>query len=181
MATRTMTKLIYRLLFIELFFSLFLFIQGYWYWLLNFQLAFVSSLLIILGSFHSYKRMVNKRIEAGESQDDALLEKLEDPHGLYEEDLDEGQNLDQDLDLKAVVKEEKERLKAEKQSFKKTLKTTPALFSPLRFAPYIFLVLSFIGLNNNHILDIPAFLIGLGAGITAAVVLGKAWIVSTNP
>lgn len=169
-----MTKNIVRVVLIQLLFSLVLFVQGYWYWLLNFQLAFLSSVLIIMGSFYSYRRMIIKRLESGEAGDDVLLEKLEDPHGLYEEEYDETPH--EALDLKEVIKDERAKLKANKQSFKKTLKSTPALFSPLRFVPYLFLVLSFIGLNNNKILDVPAFLIGLGVGVLTAIFLGRHWI-----
>jgi hypothetical protein len=49
MMTRTMRKVISRLLLVKLVFALFLFVQGYWYWLLNFELAFFASMFIIIG------------------------------------------------------------------------------------------------------------------------------------
>jgi hypothetical protein len=106
-----------------------------------------------------------------------LMEKLEDPYNLYDE-----VNLDKEIqeDLVAVVKEEKKRLKQDKQTIKKTIKSTPGIFSPLRFIPYAVLILSFIGLNNNHILDVVAFLVGLGVGIAMAIFLGKRWISLSN-
>ncbi len=177
MMMRKMTKLIYRLLILQLLFILVLFVQGYWYWLLNFELAFVSAMFIIAGSFSGYKRMVDRRLEVGEGMNDAMLEKIEDPHELYDED-EPCEEVDQELS--AVIKEEKKRLKQNKQTLKKTIKSTPGIFSPWRFIPYIVLVLSFIGLNNNHVLDIPAFLIGLAAGIISAVLIGKRWISSTS-
>lgn len=170
---RKMIKLISRLLLVQLLFSAVLLIQGYWYWLLNFELAFVSSLLVVLGSFSGYRRMVQKRIDSGEGMDDEMLEKLEDPYSLYEEESFEKA---EEQDLAAVVKEEKKRLKEQKQTLKKTVKSVPGIFSAWRFLPYLFLVISFIGLNNNHMLDIPAFLIGLAAGIVSAVLIGKRWI-----
>lgn len=173
MMTRTMRKLIYRLLLIKLIFALVLFTQGYWYWLLNFELAFFASMLIILGSFSGYKRMIQRRLDSGEGMDDSMLEKLEDPYELYE---DESLPSDEELSITEIVKEEKQRLKKNKETFKKTVKSTTGILSPWRFLPYLFLVLSFIALNNNHILDIFAFLTGLGLGIISAVLLGKAWI-----
>lgn len=168
--TRMMRRLIYRLLLVKLIFAIVLFSLGYWYWLLNFELAFFCSMFIVFGSFHGYKALVRKRLEAGEGSDDSLLEKIEDPYELYEE---EAQTIeDSTPDLSQVVKEEKARLKENKETLKKTIKSTPGLFSIWRFIPYIVLVLSFIGLNNNHILDIPAFLIGLGFGIASAVFIG---------
>ena len=167
-----MRKYIYRLLLVKLIFALFLFVQGYWYWLLNFELAFVSSLLIVFGSFHGYKNLIQRRMDAGEGSDDSLLEKIEDPYALYEEEtLQEEQR-----DLAEVVKEEKARLKANKETLKKTIKSSAGLFSPWRFIPYGVLVLSFIGLNNNHILDITAFLTGIGLGILSAIFIGTKFI-----
>ena len=174
MTMRKMIKLISRLILVQLLFSVILLVQGYWYWLLNFQLAFISSVFVILGSFSGYKRMIQNRIESGEGMNDAMLEKLEDPYELYDEDVSEA------TDLAAVVKEERKRLKDNRQTFKKTVKSTPGIFSVWRFLPYLLLVLSFIGLNNNHILDIPAFLVGLGAGIVSAVIIGKKWIASIS-
>lgn len=173
MMMRTMRRLIYRLLLAKLIFVLVLFIQGYWYWLLNFELAFFASLFIILGSFSGYKRMIQRRMDAGEGLDQTMLEKIEDPYDLYEE---ESLHSEEEPDLKEVIKEEKKRLKQNKETFKKTVKSTTGILSPWRFIPYLFLVLSFIALNNNHILDVLAFLLGLGVGIVSAVVLGKSWI-----
>lgn len=165
---RTMRKYIYRLLLVKLVFALFLFVQGYWYWLLNFELAFVSSMLVVFGSFHGYKNLIQRRIDVGEGSDNSLLEKIEDPYELYEEEVIQEEN----LDLAEVVKEEKARLKANKETFKKTVKSSAGLFSPWRFLPYGILVLSFIGLNNNNVLDVAAFLLGLGLGILSAIFLG---------
>ncbi len=171
MMTRTMRRFIYGLFLVKLVFALTLFSLGYWYWLLNFELAFFSSMFIVFGSFHGYKTLVHKRLEAGEGADDnTVLEKIEDPYELYEESTESIQ--DDETDLAQVVKEEKARLKQNKESLKKTIKSTPGLFSAWRFIPYIILVLCFIGLNNNHILDITAFLIGLGFGIVSAIFIG---------
>ncbi len=168
-----MRKLIYRLLLVKLVFALVLFVQGYWYWLLNFELAFFAAMFIILGSFSGYKRMIQRRMDAGEGLDQALFEKIEDPYELYEE---ESLETEEKQDLKEVIKEEKKRLKQNKETFKKTVKSTTGILSPWRFIPYLFLILSFVALNNNHILDIFAFLLGLGFGIVSAVILGKTWI-----
>lgn len=177
MMTRIMIKLISRLLLVQLIFCIILLVQGYWYWLLNFELALVSSLFIILGSFSGYKRMIQNRIDSGEGMNDEMLERLEDPYELYDDELSEKS---EDMDLATVVKEEKLRLKENRQTLKKTVKSVPGIFSAWRFLPYVFLVLSFIGLKNNQVLDIPAFLIGLGAGIILAVLIGKRWIASTS-
>ncbi len=171
-----MPNLLFRLLLVQLIFVLIVLASGYWYWLLNFELAFISSMFIIMGSFSGYKRLVQRRLDAGEGEDSTVLDKIEDPYELYDEKQKQDEIIPEELDLKAVVKEEKQRLKANKQTFKKTIKSAPGLFSPWRFLPYIFLVLSFIGLNNNHVLDLNGFLIGLAFGIVAAVLIGMKWI-----
>ncbi len=123
--------------------------------------------------------MVQNRLHSGEGMNDEMLAKIEDPYELYdEESLEKTEEVEEDLST--VIKEEKKRLKENRQTLKKTVKSTPGIFSPWRFLPYIVLVLSFIALNNNHILDIPAFLIGLGAGIISAVFIGKKWISSSS-
>jgi len=179
-----MTKLLLRIALIQLLFAGVLFTQGYWYWLLNFELAFFASMFIIIGSFQGYQRMINRRLEVGEGMNDELMQKIEDPHELYEDESETSSALNQEEQpeqkLSEVVKEEKKRLKQNKQTLKKTIKSTPGIFSPLRFVPYVVLVLSFISLNNNQILDITAFLIGLAAGIISAIIVGKRWIESTN-
>jgi len=182
MVMMIMTNILLRIALINLLFAGVLFIQGYWYWLLNFELAFISSIFIILGSFHGYKRMINKRLEVGEGMNDEIMEKLEDPYNLYDDEKNEALEIEQDpeVDLASVVKEEKKRLKQDKQTIKKTVKSTPGIFSPLRFIPYAVLVLSFIALNNNHVLDVVAFLVGLGVGIAIAIFLGKKWIALTS-
>jgi len=171
-----MRNLIFRLLLVQLVFVIFVLVSGYWYWLLNFELAFFASIFIIMGSFSGYKRLVQRRLDSGEGEESIYLDKIEDPYELYDEDEKKEEKPVEELDLRQVVKEEKQRLKANKQTFKKTIKSAPGLFSPWRFLPYIFLVLSFIALNNNHILDLSGFLIGLAFGIAAAVLIGTKWI-----
>jgi len=179
-----MIRLLLRFLLANFIFAAVLFTQGYWYWLLNFELALLSSVFIILGSFHGYKRMINRRLDVGEGMNDELMQKLEDPYDLYEDEDQASKNRamssEPEENLVQVVKEEKKRLKQDKQTLKKTIKSTPGIFSPLRFVPYAMLILSFISLNNNQILDVTAFLVGLGVGVVVAIIIGKGWIASTN-
>lgn len=166
-----MRKILYGTLLLTLVFAFVLFLLGYWRWFLNFELAFISSMLILFGTFSGYWSMVQKRLEAGEGEDQSLLDEIEDPYALYEEE--EGR---EELTSAQLLQEEKRRLKQSSQSLKKTLKSGAGIFSPWRILPYIILVMSFIGLNNNHILSIPAFLLGLAGGIVFAVLVSKAWV-----
>lgn len=140
---------------------------------INFQVAFLASVLILLGSTYSYKRLVERRVASEERPDDTdLIDKIDDPFDLYSETV-VSESTTEDVDLRAVVKEEKKRLKEQKQTLKNTAKSTPALISMFRVVPYLFLVLGFIGLKNNELLALVPFLVGLGAGIVMGLFMGR--------
>ncbi len=140
---------------------------------INFQVAFLASVLILLGSTYSYKRLVERRVASEERPDDTdLIDKIDDPFDLYSDTI-VSENAPEDVDLKAVVKEEKKRLKEQKQTLKNTAKSAPALISIFRVVPYLFLVLGFIGLKNNELLSLIPFLVGLGAGIVVGLFMGR--------
>ena len=144
---------------------------------LNFQIAFIASVLILLGSTYSYKRLVDSRVASEDRPDDTdLVDKLDDPFDLYSDEVI-AQEVAEDVDLSAVVKEEKARLKANKSTIKNTAKSAPALVSIFRVVPYLFLVLGFIGLKNNNLLSLLPFLVGLGFGIVMGYLLGRALFV----
>ena len=146
---------------------------------LNFQIAFLSSVLILLGSTYSYKRLVERRVDSEDRPDDTdLIDKIDDPFDLYSEEISSEAMDVEELDLKTVVKEEKKRLKENKQTIKNTAKSAPALVSIFRVVPYIFLVLGFIGLNNNELLSLLPFLTGLGAGIVVGLFMGRALFIT---
>ena len=142
--------------------------------LYNTQIGFFSSTLVMIGSMFSYRRMVNKRVEhniitVDDSKD--VIDKMEDPHDLYSEDIVD----DPDVDLKEAVKEEKQRMKANKRSLFQTLKDTKGALSLYRMSAYILLVLGFLYLNRQGILHIPSYLISLTLPILAIV-----WVLVTN-
>ena len=146
---------------------------------LNFQIAFLASVLILLGSTYSYKRLVDRRVASEDRPDDTdLIDKIDDPFDLYSEEISSEAMEVEEVDLKTVVKEEKKRLKENRQTIKNTAKSTPALVSIFRVVPYLFLVLGFIGLNNNGLLSLTPFLTGLGFGVVAGLFMGRALFIS---
>ncbi len=146
---------------------------------LNFQIAFLASVLILLGSTYSYKRLVDRRVASEDRPDDTdLIDKIDDPFDLYSEEISAEAMEVEEVDLKTVVKEEKKRLKENKQTIKNTAKSAPALVSIFRVVPYLFLVLGFIGLNNNALLSLTPFLVGLGFGVVVGLFMGKALFIS---
>ena len=141
---------------------------------LNFQIAFLASVIIMLGSLYSYKRLVDRRVASEDRPDDTdLVDKLDDPFDLYSEEIKSEALVDEEVDLKTVVKEERTRLKSQKNTMKNTAKSAPALVSIFRVVPYLFLVLGFIGLKNNALLSLTPFLIGLGVGIVVGLYVGR--------
>jgi len=92
-------------------------------------------------------------------EDKDIIDKMDDPFDLYDEK--EGEN---DItDIKAMIKEEKARQK--QHLVENTVKNSSALVSAYRLIPYAFLILGFIGLNNNHAMQLFPYLVGLGMGI----------------
>lgn len=161
-----------------------LMILSFWFYsftvFINFQIAFVSSVLILLGSTYSYKRLVERRVASEERPDDIdIMDKIDDPFDLYSEDIRQ-EELPQDeaVDIKALVKEEKKRIKV--QNVKNTAKSAPALLSIFRVLPYIFLILGFIALKNNALLSLMPYLIGLGFGIVAGLYMGRSLFVDNR-
>lgn len=137
---------------------------------INAQVAFVCAFLILMGSMYSYRRLIRKNIENETSIAlEDVVEKIDDPYDLYGEDAPEA---DEDRPLKEVIKEEKARLKASRHTAKNLAKSAPALFSAVRLVPYLFLVLGFIGLKNNGLLELWYFLPGLAVGIVAGYFSG---------
>ena len=137
----------------------------------NVQVAFLSSFLIIVASGYAHKKMVNGRIKNGIYADDRdPLDKIDDPHGLFdEEEINDAPA--KELDLKAIVKEEKKKIKPfSAGNLKQGLKGSFTLY---RIAAYLFLVFGFIALKNNHILDVKIYLAALLPGIVAGYLVLK--------
>ena len=138
---------------------------------INLQIAFLSSLFIILGSSYAYRRMVKNQVASDMAEDKRdLLDEIEDPHELYDDEPINNVPA-RELDLKAIVKEEKKKIKTFSiVSMKHGVKGGTSLF---RLVPYLFLVLGFIALKNNELLDIAVYLPSLLIGIVVGSVSGK--------
>ncbi len=138
---------------------------------INLQVAFFSSLFVIIGSTIAYKKMVKNQIDSKiveEKRD--LLDEIEDPHGLYD-DEPINETPAEELDLKEIVKEEKAKIKTlSVDSIKHGARGSVSAF---RIVPYIFLVLGFIALKNNELLNIAVYLPSLLVGIVVGSIISK--------
>mgnify|MGYP005619166783 CR=1 FL=1 len=142
--------------------------------LYNTQIGFFSSTLVMLGSMFSYRRMVNKRVEheiitVDDSKD--VIDKLEDPHDLYSEDIVENP----DVDIVEAVKEEKKRMKENKRSLFQALKDTRGALSLYRISAYMLLIMGFLYLNRQELLHIPSYLVSLTLPI-----IGIVWVLISD-
>ncbi len=137
----------------------------------NVQVAYLSSLFVIVGSSFAYKKMVHKKIESDSYVDERdLLESIEDPHELYG-DVTINDAPAEELDLKTIVKEEKAKIKTfSLSSIKHGAKGSVSLY---RLLPYLFLVLGFIALKNNEILSLSYYLPSLLIGIVVGSFVSK--------
>ncbi len=127
---------------------------------INLQVAFLSAYLIIGASIYSYSKMVDSKLGSGEFEEkrDAFDEVL-DPYGFDEEDVSTE-------DFKALIKEEKKKIKL--LNFKDVAKNSSATFSPFRLGAYAVLILGFIALSNNEVLNVAIYLPSLLVGIVAS-------------
>jgi len=129
--------------------------------LLNTQIGFLSSALVMLGSMKSYRRMVDARVEneiITTDIDKDVIDRLEDPHDLYSEEIKE----EPVEDIRSAIKEEKARLKANRRSLFEVLRDTKAALSLYRIGAYILLILGFMYLNRHSMLQLFPYLISLG-------------------
>ena len=142
----------------------FSFFQDNEYFLINTQVAFVSSLFISLGTFLSYRNNVSKRLDGLEENKNNLgqrdtLDELDDPYDLYSEEIIHEDKELSAQEIKNILKFEKENIK--KNTFKNTLFSSGAYISDYRIFGYALLIIGFFYLNNNIIFSAYAYLIGL--------------------
>lgn len=150
-----MKKVLFTLLLVDIFLAFIIYVWKGQVWLINSQIAFLSSSLIMLASMQSHKNMVSNALTVGAVGDDDrdTLDKLEDPYGLYDED----------------DKEERGNLKKQSRSVWETTKDAKASFSFYRLSAYALLVLGFFYLNGNDVLELIPYLSFLGIPLFVVV------------
>ena len=135
----------------------------------NLQVASLSSFVIMLGSFYAYQKMVNSKAQTQSYESDRdTLDIIDDPHELYDEDKSD--KIDEQ-DFKQIIKEEKKKIKT--LSFKSVKDSSSATFSLFRLAGYLFLVLGFIALKNNEVLQLSIYLPSLLVGIIVGYIVSR--------
>ncbi|HHD78241.1 MAG TPA: hypothetical protein ENK98_01155 [Epsilonproteobacteria bacterium] len=126
----------------------------------NTQIGFISASLVMLASMKSYKRMVDARVENNIiTMDDSrdTIDKLEDVHDLYSEEVKEDEN----VDIRDAIKDKKARMKKNRRSLGETIRDTKAALSLSRIGAYVVLILGFFYLNRHGLLMTPAYILAL--------------------
>lgn len=134
-------------------------------WLLNTQVALVCSMLITLSSFMAYQGVVKKKVYEADIRDDReLLDKIEDPYALYEEE----------------EHEEKKTTFAQgvKQNMRNVLSSYKGALSPYRLASYIFLCVCVLFLIRHSTFNAIGFMIGLGVVPLSSLI--SVWFINHN-
>ena len=135
-------------------------------WVLNTQVAFVSSLFIIIASFLSYRRNIQSRLsrldltKTNQNEDRDKIDEIDDPYDLYTEYEQIPEEELTSEKIKEIINDEKS--KVNKNSFKNTLFSASGFLSIYRILGYGILIFGFFALNNNKIFLPIAFIIGLG-------------------
>ncbi len=135
-------------------------------WLINTQVAFISSLFITIASFLSYKRNIQGRLsnldlsKTPQGEDRDKIDEIDDPYDLYTEYEEIPEEELTTEKIKEIIQDEKSKVK--KNSFKNTLFSAGGFLSIYRVLGYGFLLFGFFALNNNKMLIPIAFIVGLG-------------------
>ncbi len=136
-------------------------------WLLNSQVAFISSIFVTIASFLSYRKNIQNRLSTLDTSKNLKVEsrdkidEIDDPYDLYSEDIEPIKEDDLNAQkIKQIIQEEKAKVK--RNSFKNTIFSAGGFVSVYRVIGYAFLIFGFFVLNNNNLFIPVAFIIGLG-------------------
>lgn len=135
------------------------------FWFLNTQVAFISSLFIIIASFISYKRNIENRLanldlsKTYKNEDKDKIDEIDDPYDLYSEYEEIPEEELTPEKIKEIISDEKSKVK--RDTLKNTLFSTGGFLSLYRIIGYGLLVFGFFALNNNKTFIPLAFILGL--------------------
>lgn len=140
-------------------------------WLLNTQVAFICSMLIVFGSFYSYKSMVEQKLHKGDFGDDRdLLDSIDDKHELFEESESKTEEISAQ-EFKKIYKEERARLGGTKRSFANLFKSWSGALGIFRILAYVVLFISILVLIRKGFFDPLAFIVGISVLPLATTIL----------
>jgi len=159
MIKTTMTKSLFRkFIILDFIVVLFCILSDNYTYLINTQVAFISSMLVSFATFYSYKNNVLKQVDSEiqkQETDLDYVDKIDDPYDLYSDNINE-------KIIKNPNKEQiQEAMKPIKQNyFSNFRKTILSYASFYRIFAYVLLIFGFFYLNNNNFLHIYSYLFG---------------------
>lgn len=136
-------RIINALLIVDIGVVLFCYFFGTRTWLINSQIGFLSSILVVLASMHSYSKMVQRQVDNAKPLDE------EDDIEPQEEALKEEQKI----------------------SVLESLKNSKASISLYRIGAYGVFALGFLYLTSQKIFHIPSYFAGISLPIVIIVTL----------
>lgn len=158
-----MRNIVNVLLIVDIGIVIFCFLSGQRAWLINTQIGFFSSTLILFASMMSYRSMVEKRLQSGDTGVSGdVIDDMDEKYDFVE---------DKEQDPQELIKEIKKESKQDKRSFIGVLKDSKPSLSFYRLGAYGVLAMGFLYLNNNHLLHIASYLFSLAIPITIFVVI----------
>ena len=167
-------KILNTLLAIDIGIIIFCMLSGHRSWLYTTQIGFFTSALVIAASMVSYRKMIEKRLalEITEPEDDRdELDKIDDPHGLYDEKRQAEKEELSEKESAETASEEKGNEKVQRRSIPEMIRDARASLSFYRIGAYLLLVLGFFYLNRHHYLHIPSYLFSLSVPPVIVVLL----------
>ena len=136
-------RIINALLIVDIGVVLFCYFFGTRTWLINSQIGFLSSILVVLASMHSYSKMVQRQVDNAKP-----------------------------LDNEGDIESQKEELKEEQKiSVLESLKNSKASISLYRIGAYGVFALGFLYLSSHNIFHIPSYFVGISLPIVIIVTL----------
>ena len=146
------------------------------FWLLNSQVAFISSLFIVIASFTSYRKNIQNRLsnldltKSSKNEDRDKIDEIDDPYDLYTEYEEIPEDELTPEKIKEILNDEKSKVK--RNTLKNTFFSASGFLSIYRILGYGTLLFGFFALNNNKIFLPIAFIIGLSI-VPIGVLLSK--------
>jgi len=142
-------------------------------WLINTQIAYVTSALVMGGSMFSYANMIRQRLAVAaipEGGDRDIIDQLEDPHDLYSdpEPSVEPEPVSAE-EIKVAIREEKTRMKAQRRTVAQGLRDSRAAMSLYRLGAYGVLIFGFFYLRGHHVFQPLPYLAGLAVPIVVII------------
>lgn len=168
MMKRTRIKIINTLLIVDIGIVLFCYLAGERDWFLNSQVAYLSSLMVVLASIYSYAQMVKAGVENEiiTTSNEELLEKIEDPHALYDENISHSEFISEsNTEILKQVQDDKGQVQDDEEDTKistiEAMKKNKAYVSFYRIGAYAILVLGLFYLQSIKIFHMPSYMLGL--------------------